>query len=108
MFREAYFNLHHRHAIINEFKALYQGDMTVTEYYNQFIELSQYYLMRNENSPSLISKFMSRLQPAISDKIVEHRFTLMNCYASHSWQMPTLRVEMLSVPAHVTLGITER
>ena len=39
--------------------------------------------MGNANSPALISKFMSRLRPVISDKIVEHRFnTLMDCYAS--------------------------
>ena len=47
------------------------------------MELSQYCLTGNADSPALILKFMSRLRPAISDKIAEHRFnTLMDCYAS--------------------------
>ena len=61
LFREAYFKPHHRWAIADEFKALHQGDMTVTEYYNRFMELSQYCLTGNADSSTLISKFMSRL-----------------------------------------------
>ena len=46
------------------------------------MELSQYFLTENADSPALISKFMSKLRPAILDKIAEHRFnTLMDYYA---------------------------
>ena len=42
LFREAYFNSYHRRATTDEFEDLYQGDMTVTEYYNRLMELAQY------------------------------------------------------------------
>ena len=53
LFREAYFNPHHRRSIADEFESLHQGDLTVTEYYNRFIELSQYCLagMRIDSFP---------------------------------------------------------
>ena len=40
LFQEAYFNPHHQQAIADEFKALYQRDMTVIEYHNRFMELA--------------------------------------------------------------------
>ena len=55
----------------------------MTAYYNQFMELAQYYMVGNVDTPILISRFMNRLRQPIVDKIAEHRFTtLMDCYAS--------------------------
>ena len=62
LFWEAYFNPHHRRAIMNEFEAFYQRDMTVTKYYNQFMELAQYCMARNVDTPVLIVRFMNRVQ----------------------------------------------
>ena len=68
---------------MDEFDALYQRDMTVTEYYNRFMELAKYCMARNVDTPVLISRFMNRLWQPIADKIMEHRFTtLMDYYAS--------------------------
>ena len=80
LFREAYFNSHHQRAIVDEFDALYQRDMTVTEYYNLFIELAQYCMAENVDTLVLISRFINRLQQPIVDKIIEHQLTtLMDC-----------------------------
>ena len=77
IFWEAYFNPYHRLAITDEFEVLHQEDMAVTEYYNQFMKLSQHCLT---GLLALFSKFMSRLRLAIIDKITEHQFyTLMDC-----------------------------
>ena len=40
LFRESYFIPCHRRAIADEFESFYQGDMTVAEYYNYFMELA--------------------------------------------------------------------
>ena len=40
LFRKAYINLHHCRAIADKFEALHQRDMTMTKYYNRFMELS--------------------------------------------------------------------
>ena len=82
-FRESYFNPHRRWSIADKFESRYQGNMTVTEYYNWFMKLAQYCMARNVDAPTLISKFMSRLRSPIADKITEHQFNiLMDCYAS--------------------------
>ena len=82
LFRESYFNPHHRWSIANEFESLYQGDMAMTEDYNRFIEQAQYYMARNIDAVTLISKFMRRLRQLIADKIDKHWFnTLMDYYA---------------------------
>ena len=80
LFREVYFNPHHRRAIADKFEALYQRDMTVTEYHNRFMELAQYCMAGNVDTPVLISRFMNRLRQPIADKIVEHRFTTLMDY----------------------------
>ena len=55
----------------------------MTEYYNRFMELAQYCMAGNVDTPVLISRFMNSLRQPITDKIAEHRFTtLMDCYAS--------------------------
>ena len=70
LFRESYFNAHHHWAIIDDFEFLYQDDMTVTEYYNRFMDLAYYCMAGNVNTLALILKFMSRLWRLIADKIV--------------------------------------
>ena len=65
--------------IADELKYLYQGDMTVIEYYNRFMELAKYYMVGNVDASALILKFMSRLWQSIA----KHMFnTLMDYYAS--------------------------
>ena len=83
LFWEAYFNPHHQRTIAVQFEALYHRDMTVTEYYNWFMELAKYCMTRNVDTPVLILRFTNRLRQPIVDKIVKHRFTtLMDYYAS--------------------------
>ena len=41
-FKANSFNADHRQAIVEEYETLHQGSMTVTEYYNRFMELAQY------------------------------------------------------------------
>ena len=40
LFTENYVNVDHRQALANEFERLEQGSMTVTDYYNCFMELA--------------------------------------------------------------------
>ena len=40
LFKENYFNADHRQAIVEEYETLHQGSMTMTEYYNWFMELA--------------------------------------------------------------------
>ena len=42
LFKDNYYNIDHRQSKAGEFEALYQGCMTVTNYYNQFIDLASY------------------------------------------------------------------
>ena len=80
LFKKNYFNVDHRQSVIDEFESLYQGSMTVTNFY--IMELTQYAWARARDTPTLIVKFRKWLQPAIFDKLVGHRFTsLVDCYA---------------------------
>ena len=40
LFKANSFNADHRQAIVEEYETLHQGSMTVTEYYNWFMELA--------------------------------------------------------------------
>ena len=92
LFGESYLNAHHHWASADDFEFLYQGDMTVTKYYNRFMELAQYCMTGNINARTLILKFMSKLQQLIADKITENRFNiLMDCYASA--QLPEANIK---------------
>ena len=57
--------------------------MTVTDYYNHFMELAQYSRGRTIDMPSLISKFQTHLQPHIFEKMIALQFSsLVDCYAA--------------------------
>ena len=78
----------------------------MTENYNRFIELAQYYMAGNVDAPTLISKFMSRLWPPIVDKIVEHWFnTLIDCYASAQLANANIESRNVERAQQATLGI---
>ena len=61
LFKDNYFNADHRQAIAEKYETLYQGSLTVIEYYNRFIELAQYVGSGTRDTPTLIAKFRKRL-----------------------------------------------
>lgn len=55
--------------------------MTVIEYYNWFMELSQYSRVKGDDVIFFIARFMAHLRPGIKDKISTHRFdSLVDCF----------------------------
>lgn len=57
------------------------GGMTMTKYYNRFMELSQYIQAGGTNTSYLISKFTTHSQLAIRDKMLIHCLdTLVDWY----------------------------
>ena len=42
LLKDNYFNVDHRQAIVDDFESLHQGAMTVTDYYNRFMDLAKY------------------------------------------------------------------
>ena len=71
LFTKTYFYADHHQSIVDEFESLYQGSMTVTDFYNRFIELAQYARAGFGDAPALIAKFRKWLRPAIFDKLVQ-------------------------------------
>ena len=57
--------------------------MTVTDFYNRFMELAQHAQAGAGDTLALITKFRKRLRPTIFKKLVDHRFTsLVDFYAA--------------------------
>ena len=75
--------------------------MMVTKYYNQFIELAQYFLVGNANRTILISRFMRQLRKSIADKIIKHHFSsLMNGYTSAQLAEANINMRIMSMIEH--------
>ena len=90
---ENYFNADHRQSITDEFEFLYQGSMTVTDFYNRLMELAQYARARAGDTPALIAKFRKWLRPAIFNRLVGHHFTsLVNFYVASQQAEASLEI----------------
>ena len=103
LFKENYFNIDHRQAIAKEYKTLHQGSMTITEYYNRFIELAQYARAGTRDTPTLIAKFRKRLRdPPSRNSSVTIFLVWWITMQQHSRLRIVFRRLTLSVPEHAT------
>ncbi|PON68486.1 hypothetical protein TorRG33x02_262180 [Trema orientale] len=63
--------------MLNQYNVLYQGNMTVDEYYARFLEHSQYAFVRGTDPKLQVVQFRSRLRHDIKSKVAVFPVTLL-------------------------------